>query len=66
MLSFGLNTLPTGSLPWSRWVQLACIGVIELGLWTAWESWIFFDIMRGLANWCGICHDPASDDIVTH
>ncbi len=62
MLSFGLGTLPTmvavsltggsiGSLLRDRWAQLAGIGVIGLGLWTAWEGWVFFDIMRGLANW---------------
>ncbi len=62
MLSFGLGTLPTmvavslaggaiGSLTQGRWAPLAGIGVVGLGLWTAWEGWVFFDIMRGLADW---------------
>jgi sulfite exporter TauE/SafE len=61
MLAFGVGTLPTmatvswtGSLigvhlrgPWGR---LAGLGVAALGLWTLWEAWVFWDVMRGLAN----------------
>lgn len=62
MLSFGLGTLPTmatvsalGGLSgqWARgpWAALAGLAVAGLGIWTAWEGWTFYDIMRGLADW---------------
>ncbi len=62
MLSFGLGTLPSmlavslaggtvGGLAQGRWLQLAGITVVGMGLWTGWEGWVFFDIMRGLADW---------------
>jgi len=31
--------------------MLAAVSVIVLGLWTLYEGWVFYDIMRGLANW---------------
>jgi sulfite exporter TauE/SafE len=62
MLSFGLGTLPTmatvsilGGLggQWARgpWAALAGFVVAGMGVWTAWEGWTFYDIMRGLADW---------------
>lgn len=62
MLSFGAGTLPAmgavsllGSLIGTTvrrgMVKLAGIGVMVLGLWTVYEGVVFYDIMRGLANW---------------
>lgn len=61
MLVFGLGTLPTmatvsiiggglGGFVQGWWRILAAASVIAMGIWTAWEGWVFFDIMRGLAN----------------
>jgi sulfite exporter TauE/SafE len=61
MLSFGIGTLPTmatvsamGALISNRmkgiFALFAAVSVIGLGLWTVYEGWIFYDIMRGLAN----------------
>ncbi len=61
MLLFGLGTLPTMAAvsllalqgvrrsrgPWSH---LAGGAVLLLGLWTLWQGWQFFDVMRGLAD----------------
>jgi len=62
MLFFGAGTLPTmvtvsvaGALLSCRlkgiFAMLAAVSVIVLGLWTLYEGWVFYDIMRGLANW---------------
>lgn len=62
MLAFGLGTLPmmaaitwTGAVVGERvsgWVERIGGGVVvALGLWTLYEGYVFFDIMRGLANW---------------
>lgn len=62
MLAFGAGTLPAmvglsmlGSYIGTRirglMVKLAGLTVILLGLWTIYEGLIFYDIMRGLANW---------------
>lgn len=62
MAAFGLGTLPTmvalsllGALVGSRVrgvaERLAGISVLALGLWTLYEGFVFFDIMRGLGNW---------------
>ena len=62
MLAFGAGTLPAmvglsmmGSYIGTRirglMVKLAGLTVILLGLWTIYEGVIFYDIMRGLANW---------------
>jgi sulfite exporter TauE/SafE len=61
MLAFGLGTLPTllalswsgstlGVLATGPWARLAGATLLALGLWTVWEAWIFWDVMRGLAN----------------
>lgn len=61
MLVFGLGTLPTMALvsllgtAIGRYTQgwfatLASITVVVLGLWTLYQGWIFFDIIRGLSN----------------
>jgi uncharacterized protein len=61
MLVFGLGTLPTMALvsllgtAIGRYTQgwfttLAGITVVVLGLWTLYQGWIFFDIIRGLSN----------------
>ena len=61
MLAFGAGTLPTmglvsivgafiGAQTYKLVEKLAAISVILLGLWTLYEGWIFFDIMRGLSN----------------
>ena len=61
MLVFGLGTLPTMALvsllgtAIGRYAQgwfatLAGIAVVVLGLWTLYQGWIFFDIIRGLSN----------------
>jgi sulfite exporter TauE/SafE len=62
MLSFGAGTLPSmvavtlvgtyvGAVFKGRLAMLAGFVVVLLGLWTLYEGVIFFDIMRGLANW---------------
>jgi sulfite exporter TauE/SafE len=62
MLSFGAGTLPSmvavslagtyvGAVFNGRLAMLAGFVVVMLGLWTLYEGVIFFDIMRGLANW---------------
>lgn len=62
MLVFGLGTLPTmglvsliataiGRRVQGLLAQLAGLMVVVLGLWTLYEGWVFFDIMRGLSNW---------------
>ena len=61
MLSFGAGTLPTMATVSAAGALLSCklkgvfailtaVSVIALGLWTLYEGWIFYDIMRGLAN----------------
>jgi len=62
MAAFGVGTLPTMALvslmgaalgaP-ARGVlgRLAGLVVISLGLWTVYEGFVFFEIMRGLGNW---------------
>jgi len=62
MLVFGLGTLPTmalvslvgtaiGRRARGLFATLAAATVVLLGLWTLYEGWVFFDIMRGLSNW---------------
>lgn len=62
MLVFGLGTLPTMALvsltgtaigvhAQGLFTRLAGLTVVALGLWTLYEGWVFFDIMRGLSNW---------------
>lgn len=62
MISFGLGTLPmnvlvtvSGAIVGSKargiFARLAGITVTALGLWTIYEGVVFYDIMRGLANW---------------
>ena len=62
MLVFGLGTLPTMALvsltgtaigrhAQGLFARLAGLTVVALGLWTLYEGWVFFDIMRGLTNW---------------
>lgn len=62
MLVFGLGTLPTmalvslgGSMVGRRapgvWRRIAALAVCLMGVWTLYEGWIFFDVMRGLGNW---------------
>lgn len=62
MAAFGLGTLPTmAAVSWSGAIvgarargffsRLAGLAVIGLGCWTLYEGVVFFDIMRGLANW---------------
>lgn len=61
MISFGLGTLPTMALvsflalrglnlSRGAWARLAGSGVLLLGLWTLWQGWVFFDVMRGLVD----------------
>ncbi len=61
MLFFGLGTLPSmlsvslgGALLGERakgvMARLAGIGVALLGGWTLYEGWVFYDVMRGLAD----------------
>ena len=61
MLSFGLGTLPTmllvttlgaavGEKTRGVMALVASLVVIGFGLWTLYEGWFFFDIMRGLAS----------------
>jgi uncharacterized protein len=61
MLAFGLGTLPMmvavtlfgafiGARVRNQAAQIAGGLVIALGLWTLYEGYVFFDIMRGLAN----------------
>ncbi|MET0007238.1 MAG: sulfite exporter TauE/SafE family protein [Candidatus Thiodiazotropha sp. 6PLUC9] len=62
MMSFGAGTLPSmvvvtlsgvyvGSVFRGRLAKMAGLVVLLLGFWTLYEGVIFFDIMRGLANW---------------
>jgi sulfite exporter TauE/SafE len=62
MAAFGLGTLPTmalvsltgatiGDRASTIFTRLAGVLVVFLGLWTLYEGYFFFDIMRGLANW---------------
>lgn len=62
MLAFGAGTLPAmgalsllGSLIGTRVrgaiARLAGLGVVLLGLWTLYEGLVFYDVMRGLADW---------------
>jgi sulfite exporter TauE/SafE len=61
MLVFGLGTLPTMALvslfgaaigrhAQGWFATLAGISVVVLGLWTLYQGWVFFDIIRGLSN----------------
>ena len=60
MLAFGLGTLPANLAVTltaailrkraGRYLSLAAAGtVVGLGLWTIYEGWVFYDVMRGLA-----------------
>jgi sulfite exporter TauE/SafE len=62
MLSFGAGTLPSmvaisligryvGKTFRDGLARITGMVVVLLGLWTVYEGWIFYDIMRGLANW---------------
>jgi hypothetical protein len=62
MVALGLGTLPTmglvsltgtliGQNARGLFRKLAGLAVAVLGLWTLYEGWLFFDIMRGLSNW---------------
>ncbi len=62
MLAFGIGTLPAMvAVTWLgarigagvRGLAVRITGglVAILGLWTLYEGYVFFDIMRGLANW---------------
>jgi uncharacterized protein len=62
MLSFGAGTLPSmvvvslvgasvGAALQGGLAKLAGVVVTLLGLWTLYEGVVFYDIMRGLANW---------------
>jgi sulfite exporter TauE/SafE len=62
MAAFGLGTLPTmATVSWFGGVvgrrargllaRAAGLLVVLLGLWTLYEGIVFFDVMRGLANW---------------
>ncbi|MES9861396.1 MAG: sulfite exporter TauE/SafE family protein [Candidatus Thiodiazotropha sp. LLP2] len=62
MLSFGAGTLPSmvavtlvgtyiGTIFRGVLAKLAGLAVMLLGLWTLYEGVVFFEIMRGLANW---------------
>jgi sulfite exporter TauE/SafE len=62
MAAFGLGTLPTmAAVSWSGGIigrrargslaRVAGLLVVALGLWTLYEGVVFFDVMRGLANW---------------
>ncbi|MEJ2621737.1 MAG: sulfite exporter TauE/SafE family protein [Candidatus Thiodiazotropha sp.] len=62
MLSFGAGTLPSmvtvsllGSFVGRTFrdslARIAGVVVVFLGLWTVYEGVVFYDIMRGLANW---------------
>lgn len=62
MLAFGLGTLPAmlavtwfgaaiGARLSGRAVRIAGVFVAAMGLWTLYEGYVFFDIIRGLANW---------------
>ncbi|MGF1644532.1 MAG: sulfite exporter TauE/SafE family protein [Thiotrichales bacterium] len=62
MASFGLGTLPTmfvvslaAGVLGERFNQglvrgIIGVAILALGLWTLYQGWVFFDIMRGLAN----------------
>ena len=61
MLAFGLGTLPTMGLvslagqaigrgARGLFARLAGLAVAALGLWTLYEGWVFYDVMRGLAS----------------
>ncbi|MGF1546728.1 MAG: sulfite exporter TauE/SafE family protein [Thiotrichales bacterium] len=63
MASFGLGTLPAmfiislaAAILGVRFDagsarKIVAVILLALGLWTLYQGWIFFDIMRGLANW---------------
>lgn len=62
MLAFGLGTLPTmaavslagaaiGARTRALVARLAGILVMALGLWTLYQGYGFFHVMRGLGNW---------------
>ncbi|MCU0836194.1 MAG: sulfite exporter TauE/SafE family protein [Chromatiaceae bacterium] len=62
MLAFGLGTLPTmaavslagaaiGARTRELVARLGGLLVIVLGLWTLYEGYSFFHVMRGLGNW---------------
>lgn len=62
MLAFGAGTLPTlvglslaGSLAGcritGRATQALGAAVVLAGLWTLYQGWVVYDIIRGLANW---------------
>jgi sulfite exporter TauE/SafE len=62
MASFGAGTLPSmiavtllgawiGAKARGVMAKLSGLGVVLLGLWTLYEGFIFYDVMRGLANW---------------
>lgn len=62
MVSFGVGTLPSmmavtlmgtsiGRYLQGGLIKVAGSLVVVLGLWTLYEGMIFYDVMRGLANW---------------
>ena len=61
MLAFGLGTLPTmglvgltgmviGRNARGVFAKLTGLAVVALGVWTLYDGWVFFDVMRGLSN----------------
>ncbi len=62
MVIFGMGTLPMLLVISMGGLALHCISrgkllrltgilVMLMGFWTIYEGWIFFDVIRGLANW---------------
>ena len=61
MLAFGLGTLPALALIsiGSAWLSCKAMGalnrltalfVVLMGIWTFYQGWVYYDIIRGLAN----------------
>jgi len=62
MLAFGAGTLPTlltlsllgatvGCRVHGLAARFAGLGVVMLGLWTFYQGYVMYDVIRGLANW---------------
>lgn len=62
MLAFGAGTLPTlltlsllgataGCQVRGPWAKAAGAVVVMLGLWTFYQGYVMYDVIRGLANW---------------